>query len=78
MIGALALADLAAALEAAADAGDGETVLAKHAAMMDRYDALIREIGAVTGAQDLPAEEETLLEFSPEEDGILEFLPDSD
>ncbi len=75
MIGAVALSELAAALEEAANAGDEETVLAKHAFLMDSYDALSREIDPAIPSQDL-SEDEPILEFSPEEDGVPDFPPD--
>ena len=75
MIGALALSEQAAALEAAADAGDGETIRRDHKAVMERYEALSR---AITSVVSVPADEDGVLEFSPQEDDILEFYPEDD
>ena len=75
MIGALALSEQAAALEAAADAGDGETIRRDHKAVMERYEALSR---AITSVVSVPADEDGVLEFSPQEDDILEFYPEAD
>ncbi len=68
-----ALADDAARLEAAANAGDGETVRAAHGAMLERYEAALQAIRAVIGADARPDDS------SPGgEEEILEFLPDAD
>ena len=67
MIGAAALADAAATLEAAANAGDGETVRTAGTAMLETYEATASAIRAAVGA---PAPSDG------NGDGeIMEFLP---
>ena len=65
MIGATALSEVAAGLEAAANSGNGDAILAGHDPMMDMYDKVIRAIITVVPVS------------SDEEDGgdIMEFAP---
>ena len=67
MIGASALSDAAAGLEAAANAGDGAAVRAGHAAMMESYAAAAAAIRAM-----LPETETS----DGDGDDVLEFLPE--
>ena len=76
MIGAQALSDLAAALESAADAGDGRTVRANHESMMAKYAALCMAIRAGIMEASSTGDDDGILEFPPEDDGILEFPAD--
>ena len=78
MIGAEALSEQAKALEAAAKAGDGDTVTEQHAAFRDDYGRLLELIGSLTGEPS--ASDGTALEFAPsgsssEDDEVMEFAP---
>ena len=69
MIGALALSEQAAKLEAAANAGDGNTIRYEHDSMMQRYEEVVNAI------KSLGSESES---DSGSDDEIMEFLPDPD
>ncbi|MBR5740994.1 MAG: Hpt domain-containing protein, partial [Firmicutes bacterium] len=83
-IGAAELSALAAKLEAAANAGDGDTILAGHETMMRMYASVAGAIAEALPEAVKPAEaegtsgEDEALEFLPDEDGALEFTPDED
>ena len=66
-IGAGALSGMAARLEAAADAGDTDTIRREHEPMMIRYRAVIRAIRRIVRVQE--AEEQEVFDFLPEETG---------
>ena len=65
MIGADALGDAAAALEAASSRGDGDTVRRDHPAMMTQYRALTDVLAAHIDAGE-PGADDEVLEFLPE------------
>ena len=69
MIGALALSEQAAKLEAAANAGDGNTIRYEHDSMMQRYEEVVNAIKSL-GSESEPD--------SGDDDEIMEFLPDPD
>ncbi len=68
MIGALALSEQAAKLEAAANAGDGNTIRYEHDSMMQKYEDAVNAIKSLGSDADSD---------SGDDDEILEFLPDS-
>ena len=65
MIGATVLSEMAAKLEAAANAGNGDTILAGHDDMMERYDKVISAICSVITVEDAPKEDGDIMEFAP-------------
>ena len=65
MIGATRLSEAAAKLEAAANSGDGDTILAGHDAMMDGYHKVISAICSVITIEEGPKDEGDIMEFSP-------------
>ena len=65
MIGAMLLSDMAAKLEAAANAGDEDTILAGHDPMMDRYDKVTSAICSVLPVEDGGNEDGDIMEFAP-------------
>ena len=67
MIGALALSEQAAKLEAAANAGDGKTIRYEHDSMMQKYEDVVDAIKALSQDSD---------NDSGDDDEILEFMPD--
>ena len=69
MIGAADLSEMAAKLEAAADAEDGETVKSGHDSLMARYTSLAEAIRRALGAEDGSLSENAA------DTEILEFLP---
>ncbi|MCR5663771.1 MAG: response regulator [Oscillospiraceae bacterium] len=75
LIGAQSLSGKAAELEAAAVAGDGETIRARHGPLTEEYDLVIRTVVSAIPAASA-GEEDEALEFAPEEDGALEFAPE--
>ena len=76
MIGADALADTAARLEAAANEGNGAVIAEAHDAMLAAHAAVLRAIRLALPPEEASAAPEgDALEFLPEEDGVLEFLP---
>ena len=70
MIGAAALSDAAAALEAAADAGDEDSIRQWHDGMMDQYSAATEVLRRSIGTAALDAAD------AGADDDILEFLPE--
>ncbi len=68
MVGASALSEIAANLEAAADAGRAEVILDGHDGMLGLYRSTVEAIRRATGAEAGPA--------SGSGDEILEFLPE--
>ncbi|SDY02292.1 Hpt domain-containing protein [Ruminococcaceae bacterium YAD3003] len=68
MIGALALSEQAAKLEAAANAGDGNTIRYEHDSMMQKYEDAVNAIKSLGSDADSD---------SGDDDEIMEFLPDS-
>jgi HPt (histidine-containing phosphotransfer) domain-containing protein len=68
MIGAAALSETAAMLEAAAKRGDAECIRKEHPGMMEMYGRTADMLKEVFGAAD----------EAPEADDILEFLPEDD
>ena len=68
MIGASALSDAAAELEAAADEGREQDIVRGHAPALEAYSATARAIRETLQMPDEPA--------APEEDEILEFFPE--
>ena len=78
-IGAAELSELAARMEAAANAGDGEAIRAEHDAMMAQYETAVNAIRSVESEADGAAgDDDGALEFLPEEESVLEFLPEED
>ena len=69
-IGALALSEQAAKLEAAANADDGATIRRDHNDMMERYEIVAEAIAAL-----IPSD---VSEDGKNDDDILEFLPDTE
>ena len=66
MIGATLLSEMAARLEVAANAGDGDTILAGHDPMMDRYDKVTDAICSFIPVSDERNEDEgDIMEFAP-------------
>ena len=66
MIGATLLSEMAARLEVAANAGDGDTILAGHDPMMDRYDKVTDAICSLIPVSDEKNEDEgDIMEFAP-------------
>ncbi len=82
-IGAEGLSELAARLEAAADAGREQDIVAEHNAMLGLYVAVAETIRATmrergdSDAEAPASDEGEILEFIPDDDDILEFMPDS-
>ena len=68
MIGVQDLSDMAARLEAAANAGDAETIRREHGPAMARYEAVTDAVRSVIREED-GEEEPEVLEFAPEEAG---------
>ncbi len=70
MIGAAALSEMAAALEAAADEGEADFIHSRHDDVMKRYDSIVETIRRVTGMEDsheqTPGMDDDILEFLPE------------
>ncbi len=66
MIGAQALSEAAARLEAAAGSGDERTILREHGPMINRYETVIRAIRSIIHEPEYGSEE--VLEFAPAED----------
>ena len=66
MIGATALSETAARLEAAADAGQAEVILKAHDDMIERDAALAGIIEGSLGTQARSAADDEILEFLPE------------
>ena len=79
MIGALALSEIAARFENAANAGDNSIIRSEHDDMIDRYNAVVNAILAVVGPAFAP-DDDDVIEFAPSSDGdeIMEFLPESE
>ncbi len=75
MIGASALSERAARMEAAANAGDAAAVRAGHEALLREYDAAVTAIRAFAPEAAEAAADGGVLEFSPD-DGVLEFPPE--
>nr|MCR5358049.1 response regulator [Lachnospiraceae bacterium] len=65
MIGAGRLSEKAAALEAAANSGDGDTVLRDHEAMMKSYEETVRAIISVIPSAAEKKDTGTVMEFAP-------------
>jgi signal transduction histidine kinase/CheY-like chemotaxis protein/HPt (histidine-containing phosphotransfer) domain-containing protein len=70
MIGAEDLSQQAARLEAAANAGDGDTIHAEHEQMMEEYEAVTKAIISL-----IP---EAAAAVEDDDDEIMEFFPESD
>ncbi|MBR3461545.1 MAG: response regulator [Clostridiales bacterium] len=68
MIGAVALSELAAKLENAANAEDDVTIRAEHNTLMEKLNGIIRAIGAVAPDVEPIDEESEILEFLPEDE----------
>ncbi len=66
MIGAQALSDKAAGLEAAAKAGDGDTVRAGHDELLREYETVAQAIRAAVPETASGEEESDILEFPPD------------
>ena len=70
MIGAAALSEMAAELEAAADAGQADLIHGRHDDLMKRYCSVVETIRRVTGIEDsheqTPGADDEILEFLPE------------
>ena len=78
MIGALALSEQAAKLEAAANAGDGVTIRKDHSDMMERYEKVVDSISSVITDTASSSDDDGAMEFPASDDDVMEFLPDSD
>ena len=65
MIGATLLSEMAAKLETAANAGNGDAILAGHDDMMERYDKVISAICSVITLEEAPEEDGDIMEFAP-------------
>ena len=77
MLGAAELSELAARIEAAANAGDGEAIRAEHDAMMAQYETAVNAIRSMEPEADGAAgNDDGALEFLPEEGDVLEFTPE--
>ena len=68
MIGAAALSEMAAALEAAADREDADAIHERHVEMMETYRTLTEALSAQTGPIDTAMDDMEVLEFLPEDD----------
>ena len=76
-VGAKALSETAARLEAAAGRGDGAAVRAEHEPMLDAYLALAGAIRAAAPEAAAPAGDDAdALEFALAGDDVLEFMPE--
>jgi hypothetical protein len=73
MIGALALSEIAARFENAANAGDPAVIRNEHDDMLVRYNAVVDAILAFVGAESGESDKSAVVD-----DEVLEFLPDSD
>ena len=78
MIGATALADIAARLEAEANRGDGEAVRRDHAALLSGCGALVGAIRSLEAESPADDEGGDVLEFAPDSGDVLEFAPDGE
>ena len=79
MIGATALSEAAAALEAAADEGRERDLIAGHGAMMERYASVASAVVTVRGASGPSTGKPSTSESSTEsDDDVIEFLPEDD
>ena len=82
LIGADGLSKVAARLEAAADAGRVQDIVAEHDAMLGLYASAVGAIRAMMqelgepAAESPAADEDEILEFIPDDDVILEFMPE--
>ena len=65
LIGAMTLSQQAAELEAAADAGDADTVFAKHDPMMEKFEEVNVAIRSLIPQSELEEDEGEILEFFP-------------
>ena len=77
-IGAEALSETAAALEAAANRKDEEYIQKEHEGMLQAYGLLTDALTALLGDTDTEVRDEEILEFSPEDEEILEFPPEDE
>ncbi|MBO4689109.1 MAG: response regulator [Clostridiales bacterium] len=75
MIGASTLSEMAAGLEAAANAGDAATIKRGHDVMMAEYEAVAGAIRSVVPERGTSSIEDDIMEFTPGEDDVIEFLP---
>ena len=77
-VGAAALSERAAQLEAAANGGDAGTIRSEHDALLARYETVVAAIRAALPAPDGAAAggDDGALEFAPEGDDVLEFAPE--
>ena len=75
MIGASALSEMAARLEAAANEGDAASIRSEHDVMMRDYEAVARAIRSVIPERMSHEDGSDIMEFTPGEDDVMEFLP---
>ena len=76
-VGAVKLSEQAARLEAAANAGDGKTILTEHDVLLARWETAVHVIRGILPDAEAPDDaEDDALEFLPDEDEAMEFLPE--
>ena len=75
MIGATALSEQAARLEAASSDKDVDTILAEHDSMMEKYKAVARAIFTMIPEAESQAARSGAMEFKPTKGVVLEFNP---